>query len=248
MKRFPRGIRAFSRFAAVAVVACAALQASLAWAQRAAAPASPGAISEEREIEIGEEYVGALLMQAKLLDNDAVQEYVNQVGRWLTSNTERPDLPWQFGVMNANETGAYPIPGGKVIVTKGMLRRLNSESELAGVLAHEIAHVVRKHQLQNAAPDRIGAINAPLDPAMEFEADRMALVIMSRAGYDASAFVAMLRNLQGGGDAGLQLLAATHPPLQQRIAQIEPLLAKLPKADRNKGRERFQKARSALNR
>jgi beta-barrel assembly-enhancing protease len=205
-------------------------------------------VSEDREIEIGDEYAAALLTQAKLLDNDAVQEYVNQVGRWLTANTERPDLPWQFGVMDRNETGAYPMPGGKVILTKGLLRKLTSEAELAGVLAHEIAHVVRRHQLPASGPDKIGAITAPLDPAMEFEADRMAVVIMSRAGYDPSAYLTVLRGLQSGSDEGLRLLAFTHPPLANRIAQLEPHIGKLPKADKNKGRERFQAAISALAR
>jgi beta-barrel assembly-enhancing protease len=226
------------------VWACAV---ALVGAGRVEAAPQP-AVSEDREIEIGDEYAAALLTQAKLLDNDAVQEYVNQVGRWLTANAERPDLPWQFGVMDRAETGSYPMPGGKVIITKGMLQKLSSESELAGILAHEIAHVVRRHQMQSSTAERIGAINAPLDPAMEFEADRMAVVIMSRAGYDASAYLSALRKLQGGGDAGLQLLAATHPPIANRIAQLEPHIGKLPKADKNKGRERFQGAISALAR
>jgi beta-barrel assembly-enhancing protease len=226
------------------VWACAA---ALVGAGRAGAAPQP-AVSEDREIEIGDEYAAALLTQAKLLGNDAVQEYVNQVGRWLTANTERADLPWQFGVMDRVETGAYPMPGGKVIITKGMLQKLSSESELAGILAHEIAHVVRRHQMQSSTAERIGAINAPLDPAMEFEADRMAVVIMSRAGYDASAYLSALRKLQGSGDAGLQLLAATHPPIANRISQLEPHLGQLPKADKDKGRERFQAAISALAR
>jgi predicted Zn-dependent protease len=208
------------------------------------------AITEDREIELGESYAAALLSQAKLLENDPVQEYVNQVGRWLTANTERADLPWQFGVMNMNEIGAYPMPGGKVIITKGLLRKLTSEGELAGVLAHEIAHVVRRHQIAGeTSPERIGAINYPLSPELELEADRMAIVIMSRAGYSAESYVAAMRTLQNsGGDAGLAMMTAIHPPWRDRISQVEPHIGKLPKADKNKGRDRFNAAISALSR
>ena len=105
-------------------------------------------IGEPEEIEIGHGLAENLLGAAPLLKNDRVQHYVNQVGRWLALQTERPDLPWDFGVLDSEGINAFATPGGTVFITKGLLNGLSSEAELAGVLGHEIAHVLRKHHLQ----------------------------------------------------------------------------------------------------
>jgi predicted Zn-dependent protease len=104
-------------------------------------------ISEAEEVAIGEGMVSVLLGAAPLVRNDALQKYVNQVGRYLTLQTERPDLPWRFGVLNSQSINAFATPGGQIVLTQGLLKRMRSEAELAGVLAHEIAHVLRKHHL-----------------------------------------------------------------------------------------------------
>jgi len=211
-------------------------------------------INEAREIEIGDELAVALLEGGKLLNNDRAQEYVNQVGRWLTIGTERVDLPWQFGIMDRAEIGAYPLPGGKVFVTRGLLKKLTSEAELAGVLAHEIAHTVKHHQLKTMSAEggqeKLGAINFAMDRALEFEADRMAAVIMTRAGYDANAYLNVLRTLQNdrSNDQGLAMLNAVHPSFKDRIAELTPVVAKIPKSDKpDKSRERFQAALGNLS-
>jgi predicted Zn-dependent protease len=105
-------------------------------------------ISEEEEFKIGGELAATLLGAAPLVPDPAVQAYVNKVGFWLAIQSERPALSWKFGVIASNDVNAFATPGGYVLITKGLLDRLRNESELAGVLAHEIAHVVRKHQLK----------------------------------------------------------------------------------------------------
>jgi len=104
-------------------------------------------ISEPEEIAIGEGMASVLLGAAPLVKNDALQKYVNQVGRYLTLQTERPDLPWHFGVLDSSSVNAFATPGGHIVVTSGLLKKMHSEAELAGVLAHEISHVLRKHHL-----------------------------------------------------------------------------------------------------
>ena len=104
-------------------------------------------ISEPEEIAIGEGMASVVLGTAPLVKNEALQKYVNQVGRYLTLQTERPDLPWHFGVLDSNSINAFATPGGHILVTSGLLRKMRSEAELAGVLAHEISHVLRKHHL-----------------------------------------------------------------------------------------------------
>jgi predicted Zn-dependent protease len=182
-------------------------------------------ISEPQEINLGEGIASNLLGAAPLLDNPAAQKYVNQVGRWLALQAERPDLPWQFGIMDDNDINAFASPGGYVFITKGLLARMRSEAELAGVLAHEISHVLRKHHLQaikkgarsellaefandaieqNGVDPRLQKLVGAgteiyargLDKNDEFEADRMGIVIAARAGYDPYGLPAVLQTLQ----------------------------------------------------
>lgn len=104
--------------------------------------------SQDEEMLIGASTAELLLKQAPLLNSPALQGYVNRVGRWVALNSERPELPWRFGVIDSRVVGAYAAPGGYVFITTGMLAQMDSEAELAGVLAHEVAHVVQRHHLQ----------------------------------------------------------------------------------------------------
>lgn len=105
-------------------------------------------IPEPQEIEIGEGVAANLLGAAALVRNDALQQYVNNVGFWLALHSERPSLPWRFGVTDDPDVNAFAAPGGAILITRGLYEQLRNEAELAGVLAHEIAHVVQRHQLK----------------------------------------------------------------------------------------------------
>ena len=104
-------------------------------------------VSQEEEIAIGQGVTETLLGASPVAPDPELQRYVNTVGRWVALQSGRPDLPWHFVVNDSEVVNAVATPGGNVIVTKGMLRELRNESELAGLLGHEIAHVVRKHHL-----------------------------------------------------------------------------------------------------
>jgi len=104
-------------------------------------------VDEKGEIEIGSTAASTLLGAAPLVDNEKLQTYVNQIGMWLALQTERPDLPWRFGVMDSDSVNAFAAPGGYVFITRGLLLRMRNEAELAGVLAHEIGHVLKRHHL-----------------------------------------------------------------------------------------------------
>lgn len=107
-----------------------------------------GDIDEAKEIEIGRQ-MAAVLLGAKPLHPDmALQRYVNRLGRWISLQSSRPNLPWTFGVIDDRGFNAFAAPGGYVFVTKGLIDRMRDESDLAGVLAHEINHVVLKHHLK----------------------------------------------------------------------------------------------------
>ena len=183
-------------------------------------------IDEPQEIVLGEGIASNLLGAAPLLKKPALQQYVNQVGLWLALQTERPDLPWRFGVLDDDNINAFATPGGNIFITNGLLQRLSSEAELAGVLAHEIAHVLKKHHLEaikksartglladvatqaldskgrNPAIGKLAGAGTELfarglDKEDEFEADRMGVVIAARAGYDPFGLPAVLQILQG---------------------------------------------------
>jgi len=183
-------------------------------------------ISEPQEIELGNGIASNFLGAAPLLQDQRVQKYVNNVGRWLTLQTERPDLPWQFAVLDDNDINAFAVPGGHIFITKGLLERMKSEAELAGVRAHEISHVLMKHHLQaikkgartelltafagqalqqngtNPAMTKLVSAGTEvytrgLDKNDEFEADRMGVVIAARGGYDPYGLPAILQTLQG---------------------------------------------------
>jgi hypothetical protein len=100
----------------------------------------------QEELQLGPEIAGRILGAAPLWKNDAAQQRVNRVGRWLASHTARPELPWTFGVIDAPEINAFAAPGGYVLVTRGMYELVdaNDDQELAGVLAHELSHVVQR--------------------------------------------------------------------------------------------------------
>jgi len=85
--------------------------------------------SRTEEIQLGREITGNLLGAAPLVKDAALQKYVNQVGRWVANQSERGDLPWRFGVIETEDINAFAAPGGYVIVTKGLYRRLENEAQ-----------------------------------------------------------------------------------------------------------------------
>jgi beta-barrel assembly-enhancing protease len=209
-------------------------------------------IDEPEEIRIGQEFAATLLGAKPLVADQAMQRYVNALGRWISLQTERPDLPWTFGVLDDPGFNAFATPGGYIFITKGLLERMRDEAELAGVLAHEIAHVLKKHHLRavqknagyglaaeflsakggnNEARNALLNIGrklytSGLDQSDEFEADRMGVVIAARAGYDAYGLPSVLQMLQrqSASDNSFSLVFKTHPSPSARIQLLEKLM------------------------
>jgi beta-barrel assembly-enhancing protease len=205
--------------------------------------------SQTEEIAIGREVTGNILGAAPLVKDDALQQYVNKVGRFVANQSERADLPWKFGVIDSADLNAFAAPGGYVLITKGLYQKMTNEAQLAGVLGHEIAHVVKKHQLKilqkqqvvgygagwlakklgknnELAKKAIGSgaeISArSLDKDAEFEADRMGVVLATRAGYDAYGLADVLQTIGATNktDSSVALLFKTHPAPDERLAKL----------------------------
>ena len=124
------------------------------------APKSEAELSAE-ELALGPEIAGRVLGARPLWDNPEAQQRVNRIGRWVASQTTRPELPWTFGVIDTPEVNAFAAPGGFILVARGMYEIVSSDDELSAVLAHEINHcvqrdhynVIRKQELASAGKD-----------------------------------------------------------------------------------------------
>ncbi|HXH01214.1 MAG TPA: M48 family metalloprotease [Xanthomonadaceae bacterium] len=106
-------------------------------------PKSEAELSDE-EVALGPEIAGRVLGAAPLWKDDPAQRRINLIGRWIASQTSRPELPWTFGVIDTPEVNAFAAPGGYVLLTRGLYQLLGSDAELAGVLGHEISHIVQR--------------------------------------------------------------------------------------------------------
>lgn len=227
-------------------------------------------VKEPEEIEIGGGMAETLLGASPLLDDPELQKYVNEIGLWVALQSERPGLPWHFGVNSSDHINAFAAPGGYIIVTRGMMMQLRNEAELAGVLGHEISHVTRRHHLNalrksafanllgegvSAATDSkhaelVKQLAGPtkelyargLDKGDEFEADRVGVVLAARAGYDPYGLPAVLTTLATADpkDNFLSLLYKTHPLPQARLDKLAPGLGTLDGIKAPQNASRFQ--------
>jgi predicted Zn-dependent protease len=183
-----------------------------------------GTVSTDDEVEIGANITSGLLGAAPLVADENLQRYVNDVGFWVAAQSKRAQLPWRFGVIQSDGINAFAAPGGYVVITLGLYQLLENEAQLAGVLAHEISHVVRKHHLKalqetmqreiwsdltvTVVDDKkerkamrmlissgLQLYTTGLDRKYEYEADLRAVVLAARAGYDPYAFLDVLTTI-----------------------------------------------------
>lgn len=212
-------------------------------------------VNEQDEIAVGKEIAGRVLGAAPMVADADLQAYVNRVGRWVALQSERPDLPWRFGVIDSPSVNAFAAPGGYVLITRGLYEILDNESQLGGVLGHEIGHIVRRHHItvmqksaavsagaRLAQQSRSGIVNSligtgaevmarGLDKDAEFEADRIGAILAARAGYSPYGLIEVLHKLaaRGSGDASLALLFETHPAPGERLTQLgDALIPRVP--------------------
>lgn len=229
----------------------------------------------EQEIAIGEASAAKLVRVLGLYQNPDMSHYVSMVGSALASHSSR-GLEYKFGILETESVTAFGLPGGYVFVTRGALANMKNEAELAGVLAHEIAHVDNRHlekevrakkttgavagigfeEVGNKIPygsylAKIGeqvvtqALTQSYSRDKEDEADRKGTELAAATGYDASGlknFLATLQELTNkdpqNSKRATGLWGSTHPPLDQRVAELTPIAAQFPGGVTNE--QRFQ--------
>jgi predicted Zn-dependent protease len=120
-------------------------------------------VSESQEIAMGQQSHPEVIRQFGVYDEKPeLNRLVDQVGRRLAAQSERPNLPWTFTVLDSPVVNAMALPGGYIYITRGMLERINSEDELAGVLGHEIAHVTARHSAQQISKSQLAQLGLVL--------------------------------------------------------------------------------------
>lgn len=181
-------------------------------------------VTEEGEQKIGKEAAAKILGASPLVDDAKLQKYINEVGAWVALHSDRPNLPWRFGVLDTSSINAFSAPGGYIFLTRGLLLVMTNEAELAGVLAHEVSHVTRKHVINTRRTGALAGLLADahkesredssenqtinkivsatteiytrgLDKEDEYESDRLGMVIAARAGYDPFGLPMVLQTL-----------------------------------------------------
>ena len=203
-------------------------------------------ISLDKEIAMGRQLAAEIERQVKLVEDPTINEYVNRVGQNLVRNSDAK-VPFTIKVVESDEINAFALPGGFFYVNTGLILAADDESELAGVMAHEIAHVAARHGTEQASKaELINFASIPLifmggvggfalrqaagflipmqflqfSRKDESEADYLGLQYLYRTGYDPGAAVSFFEKLQAKESAkpgSVSKMFSTHPPTGDRI-------------------------------
>ena len=206
-------------------------------------------ISEQEERDLGERVSNAVRAEFGVLQDAGVTKYVTLVGTVLAKASPRPDLKWEFIVLDTDGVNAFAAPGGLVHITRGALGLIKNEAELAGVLGHEIAHITKKHSVNSIKRNKAikltteeagsrssyyytmlaDAVYDTLlekgwDRGDENDADQEGARLANKAGYNPAGLTAFLQKLMDRNKdykgARPNGLFATHPDTKDRIAKV----------------------------
>jgi len=211
-------------------------------------------VSEAQEIAMGQQADAEVRREMGVYDDPELQRYVEDIGYKLAKLSHRPNLPWQFTVVDHPAVNAFALPGGFIYITRGILPYLNDEAELAGVLGHEIGHVTRRHAAQQATRAMLGqgailglGIFVPATQPFgsvtsaglgvlfmkfgredEREADRLGIEYAAKGGWDPAAVPDVLTTLSRMdelSERGVPNWLSTHPDPGSRVAEAQPVVA-----------------------
>ena len=212
--------------------------------------------SIEKEIALGKRMAQQIERHSKIIDDPVVAEYVNRVGQNLVRNSDAK-VPFTIKLIDSQQVNAFALPGGFFFVNAGLMLRAESESELAGVMAHEIAHVAGRHGTRQATRGQL--INFATIPLIfmggwtgygirqaaglaipigflrfsrkfETEADFLGLQYLYKAGYDPTAFVDFFEKMQADEKrkpGTMAKLFSSHPPHGDRIVKTQKTINEL---------------------
>src|SRR5512144_1141892 len=131
-------------------------------------------VSESQEIELGKQSAAQVQQSIGFYDDPAVQAYVSEIGMRMAKASERPNLPWEFHVVNDASVNAFALPGGFIYVTRGLMTYVNDEAELATVIGHEIGHVTNRHSVQQISKAEVAQVGLGLGSILSLDVARVA--------------------------------------------------------------------------
>ena len=206
-------------------------------------------LSDEQEIALGQQINQQILQDVNVYDGSSIPQYVDGIGQQLALGTDRSQIPYTFQVIDDNQVNAFATLGGFVYLNTGLLRAADNEAQLASVIAHEIAHVDRRHVIQQLQQAAIAqglltaggldqnatialavelALHRPNSRAHELAADEAGLALLTQAGYAPIAAVDFLQKLLDQPNTFPDFLS-THPHPGDRInalnGQLDPATA-----------------------
>lgn len=211
-------------------------------------------VGEGQEIEMGRQGAQQVRDVIGLVQDEGLQSYVSEIGLAMARDSERPDLPWSFQVVDDPVVNAFALPGGPVFVTRGILAYFGSEAELATVLGHEAGHITARHSAEQMSRQQLygglaglGAVVFEAGAAVrslmgtglnvlflqygrddERQADRLGLRYLTARDYDPSeavdVFQMLDRQSEATGGSGLPGWLSTHPSPEDRIERIRAIL------------------------
>jgi len=211
--------------------------------------------SLEKEIGLGKQLAQEVERQAKIIDDPIIAEYVNRVGQNLVRNSDAK-VPFTIKVLDSEEVNAFALPGGFFFVNTGLILKAETEAELAGVMAHEIAHVAARHGTKQATRgELINIASIPLifmggwtgyairqgaglaipmgfltfSRGFEREADDLGLQYLYKSGYDPTSFVDFfekIESLEKKKPGSLAKVFSTHPMTDDRIKAAQNQIQK----------------------
>ena len=210
-------------------------------------------MSEAQEIAMGKEADPQIIAQFGLYENKALQDFITEKGKKMAAISHRPNLEYQFRIVDSDVLNAFAVPGGYVYFTRGIMAHFNNEAEFAGVLGHEIGHIAARHsveQQRNAILGQIGIIaGVVLAPDLaqfaesasqglgllllkfgrdaERESDRLGVEYSSKIGYDATEMAGFFQTLERksaeSGQGELPGFLSTHPNPGDRFVTVGKL-------------------------
>lgn len=217
-------------------------------------------VTRQDEIEMGRDYAARLEQELPLIRTEGIRGRVAEIGDHLASHSSRPGMPYEFHVVNTDAINAFAVPGGFVYMNRGLLEEAENMSQVAGVLAHEIGHVVARHsaeQLEKARtlslgyglvsvlfgqPEGVAAAGINLGAnfyfarhsrADEAEADAIAVSLMVESGWSPRGLVGFFRIMLEERDRqpnALEALFASHPLTEDRIRDVRRRIDRIDEA------------------
>ncbi len=214
-------------------------------------------ISEQKEVQIGKEAAQETVQQMGLVNDPPLQQYVSTIGMELAKRSERPELPWEFHVIDDPTPNAFALPGGPIFVTRGLMTLMSSEAQLATVVGHEIGHVTARHSVNQMSKQQLAELGLGLGAVLvpggdqlaglasqglgllflkygrddERQADELGFRYALNDGYDVremgKVFLSLERSSELEGAHKIPDWQSTHPAEPERITNVEKRVAAL---------------------